>query len=113
MKKIGWPGKGWKYSCQRCGFQYPSTEIKKEWTGLHVCQSCWETRHPQTLIKIRGETSFPTIVSRDSDAYTGICNVATNSAFVDLGTTDCMQVDKISPSYLVLKDLFKNGHGGM
>lgn len=113
MKKIGWPGKGYKFSCQRCGFQFPSTSIRKEWTGLHVCNTCYEVRHPQTLIKIRGEQAFPPIVSKDSDEYVGVCNVATNSAFADLGAADCMQADKVNPSYAILKDLFKNGHGGM
>jgi len=113
MKKIGWPGHGWKVTCHRCGIQYPSTEIQKEWTGLLVCGTCFETRHPQTLIKVRGEKAFPTFVSKDSDITVGICNVATNSAFADLGTADCMQADKVNPSYALLVDIFKNGHGGM
>lgn len=112
MKKIGWPGKGYKFTCMRCGFQFPSTEIVKEWTGLHVCHSCYETRHPQTLIKIRGEEAVPPIVSKDSDVYVGICTVVSSSSFADLGTADCMQADKIVPSYAILKDMFKNGHGG-
>lgn len=113
MKKIAWPGKGYKFSCMRCGFQFPSTEIRKEWTGLHVCSSCWEPRHPQTLIKIRGEEAFPDIVSKDSDTFTGVCTVTSSSAFADLGAADCMQADKSSPSYAILKDMFKNGHGSM
>lgn len=113
MKKIKWPGHGWKYSCQRCGFQYPSTQIKKEWTGLHVCPSCYETRHPQTLIKIRGEEAFPTFVNRDNDTYVGYCDVSTISAYADLGTADCMQADKQDVPYSYLIDLFRNGHGSM
>jgi len=114
MKKIGWPGHGWKVTCHRCGVQYPSTEIQKEWTGLLVCGSCFETRHPQTLIKVRGEKAFPTFVSKDADPdnYTGVCDITTSSGYAGLGTADCMQAGNNTYSYVFLKDLFKNGHGG-
>jgi hypothetical protein len=110
MKKIAWPGHGYKFTCHRCGFQFPSTEIKKEWTGLYVCNKDYEARHPQTLIKIRGEQAFPSIVSKDSDVYVGICNVATSSAYADLGTADCMQAGNTTIPYNILKELFTNGH---
>ena len=110
MKKIGWPGKGYKMACMRCGFWFPSTELKKEWTGLYVCRDDWESRHPQTLMKVHGEKAFPDIVSKDQDVYTGMCTVATNSAYADLGTADCMQADNNTYSYTVLSDLNGNGH---
>ena len=110
MKKIGWPGKGYKMACMRCGFWFPSTELKKEWTGLYVCKADWETRHEQTLMKIHGEKAFPDIVSKDQDTYIGICTVATNSAYADLGTADCMQADNNTYPYSVLEGLYGNGH---
>ena len=110
MKRIGWPGHGWKFTCHRCGFQFPSIEIKKEWTGVYVCGKCLESRHPQTLLKVRGEQAFPSVVSKDSDIYVGVCNVATNTAYADLGAADCMQADKNTPAYSIVKDMFKNGH---
>lgn len=110
MKRISWPGHGYKFTCHRCGFQFPSTEIKKEWTGLYVCNKDYEARHPQTLIKIRGEQAFPSVVSKDSDVYVGVCNVATKTAFADLGTADCMQADNNTPAYNIVKELFTNGH---
>ena len=113
MKKIGWPGKGWKATCHRCGFQFPSFEIKKEWTGLLVCGSCFEQRHEQTLIKVRGEQAFPTFVSKDSDVYTGVCDIATSSGYAGLGVAGCMQAGNTTYSYALLRDLFSNGHGGM
>lgn len=115
MKKIKWPGHGWKFLCHRCGFQYPSTEIKKEWTGLLVCGSCWEPRHPQTLIKVTGEKAFPDIISKEPavDVFQGVCDVASSSGYSDLGETDCMKVDNNAIAYSFLKDLFKNGHGDM
>ena len=110
MKRIGWPGKGWKFSCHRCGFWYPSTEIIKEWTGLYVCKKDYEPRHPQTLIKVHGERAFPDYVSKDIDVYVGVCDAATRSAYADLGTADCMQADNIDISYSTLLGLQGNGH---
>ena len=33
--------------CDRCGFRYKLLELRKEWTGLKVCDSCFEPKHPQ------------------------------------------------------------------
>ena len=112
MKKIGWPGKGYKFACHRCGFWFPSTEIRKEWTGLSVCSPCWETRHEQTLIKIRGERAFPEVVSKDgTDTFVQACDVVTSSGYTGLGTTDCMKVGNDSVPYDALIGLLTNGHG--
>ena len=91
---------------------FPSSEIKHRWDGLLVCSKDWETRHPQTLIRIKGETAFPSFVSKDKspDEFVLVCGIDGVSGFADLGTADCAQADKDSPSYLVLSDLKKNGH---
>ena len=44
--------KQWNAICDRCGFQYKSRQLRKEYTGLRVCDGsgtneCWERRHPQ------------------------------------------------------------------
>ena len=31
----------------RCSFEYPYLELKKEWTGFKVCEECFEIKHPQ------------------------------------------------------------------
>jgi hypothetical protein len=46
--------------CDRCGAVYPSTYIKKEWTGALVCsgqgtRDCYEARHPMDYFRTRGE----------------------------------------------------------
>jgi len=111
MKKIKWPGGGWKVTCHRCGFWFPSTEIKKEWTGLLVCEKDYEPRHPQTLIKVHGEKAFPEFVSKDGvDVFVSYCDVSTISAYADLGTADCMQADNNALPYTTLSDLNGNGH---
>lgn len=33
--------------CDRCGFQLKLYRLSKEWTGLVVCDECWDPRPPQ------------------------------------------------------------------
>lgn len=33
--------------CDRCGFEYPLSTLKKEWTGLMVCPSDFDIRPPE------------------------------------------------------------------
>jgi len=112
MKKTKWPG-NWKVACHVCGFWFPSDEIKKRWDGLLVCHKDYETRHPQTLIKIRGEKSVPDFVSKDVDPnnFVLVCGVDGITAHADIGTADCMQADKTTLPYSVLYDITKMGHG--
>lgn len=35
-----------KAICQRCGWKYDRLELHKEWNGLYVCETCWESKHP-------------------------------------------------------------------
>jgi hypothetical protein len=43
----------WLVICDRCGFKYRSDELKLEWTGLRVCDPCFEQRHPQDFVRGR------------------------------------------------------------
>jgi hypothetical protein len=110
MKPTKWPG-NWKVACQSCGVWYASSEIRKRWDGLLVCPKDYETKHPQLLIKIRGETAVPTFVNKDAspDVFATYCDINGNSAFADMGTADCMQADKVFPSYQALLDTLTNG----
>ena len=113
MKKTSWPG-NWKFACHRCGFWYPSSEIKKEWTGVMACRSCFETKHPQLTIRVREETAVPSYVSKDVDPSTfiNVCDINTSSCYADMCTADCAQADNTRFSYAYLIDSLKNGHGG-
>ena len=33
--------------CDRCGFRYKSTKLRKEWTAFRGCSECYEPKHPQ------------------------------------------------------------------
>lgn len=110
MRKTKWPG-NWKVACHRCGFWYPSSDIRREWTGILACPSCFETRHPQTLIKIKGETAVPTFVSKDpTDTTVGYCSIVSSSGYAGLATAGCMQAGNNTYPYSLLFDLFSNGH---
>lgn len=45
--------------CDRCGFAYRASEIKKTWDGLAVCAADWEPRHPQDLVRGRADRITP------------------------------------------------------
>ena len=45
-----------KAQCDRCGFEYLNNRLRKEWTGLMVCDGpgtnqCFEHRHPQDFVQ--------------------------------------------------------------
>lgn len=41
----------WKGTCQRCGFNHRNTQLRLEWTGLRVCNDCFDERHPQDFVQ--------------------------------------------------------------
>lgn len=45
----------WNALCDRCGFKFKASMLRKEWTGLRVCSCCYETRHPQDLLRVEPE----------------------------------------------------------
>jgi len=51
----GWKLGDWLYVCQRCGFTKYGSEIRREWTGLRVCESCHEPRHPHDYVRGRSD----------------------------------------------------------
>ena len=38
-------------TCDRCGFEYRASEMKKQWDGLVVCPQDYEPRHPQDFVR--------------------------------------------------------------
>ncbi len=51
--------------CDRCGIKTRASKLKEEWTGLQVCSSCWETRHPQDFV--RGVKEDPSVAINRSE----------------------------------------------
>lgn len=105
MRKVKWPGHGWKVTCMRCGFDFPSTDIKKEWTGYLVCCSCYEPAHPSNFIKVKGETHTPSFVNKDEEIYLDVCTIEGTSCYAGLAVAGCALAGNTAYSYEFLQDL--------
>lgn len=57
----------WLYICQRCGRTRYASTIRKEWTGLRVCSTCWEPRHPQDFVRGRKDDIAPPFANSPAD----------------------------------------------
>ena len=56
----GWRSGDWNYVCQRCGFVIYGSEARREWTGLNVCDKCYDPRHPQDYVRgMRDDQTVP------------------------------------------------------
>jgi len=63
-----------KAICDRCGFQFHASQLKKEWTGLMVCRDDFELRHPQDFVKgVKDDQSVPWTRSESFDTSVVIC----------------------------------------
>lgn len=49
----------WLAVCDRCGFQRRNTDVRLEWTGLRVCPSCYDERHPQEFMRGKPDRQAP------------------------------------------------------
>lgn len=60
----------WNALCQRCGLRHKASELKLEWTGLHVCDECWEERHPLDFLRARVDKIWVPWVSPNDNPST-------------------------------------------
>ena len=73
--------------CDRCGFKYKDHQLKKEWTGLMVCEPCWESRHPQDFVRARPDQKpLPWTRPRPADIDVGVALNATTQTSIPDGT---------------------------
>lgn len=83
--------RGWLAICDRCGFEFHSFELKKEWNGLMTCQSCWEPRHPQDFVRaVRDEQTPPWTRPEGEDTFAPVCYLEGLSGYAGLGVAGCM-----------------------
>jgi hypothetical protein len=79
----------WKSICDRCGFLYKASQLKKEWNGLRVCKVCWEPRHPQDFVRgKKDDQSVPWTRSESTDVETDSSAWAATTTAVPDGTND-------------------------
>lgn len=93
----------WNCVCDICGFEFKSDELRKNWKGLMVCRSDYETRHPQDFIRARHEdTSVPWSRPEPADIEINVCYLWERSAYADLAAADCSLADNNTLSYATL-----------
>lgn len=50
----------WNCICDVCGFKRKSSEMRKRWDGVMVCQEDWEPRQPQEFVRgVPDQQSLP------------------------------------------------------
>lgn len=85
----GWMYKSgsWNIVCDRCSTQVKANKIRQEWTGLLVCQSCYEPRHEQEFLKIRQDRiSVPFSRPEPTEVFVGVPYINVDR-YVDYGYT--------------------------
>jgi hypothetical protein len=45
----------WNAICDRCGFKFKASELKRDWQGFMVCPEDFETRHPLDFLRAKRE----------------------------------------------------------
>jgi hypothetical protein len=89
----------WKATCDRCGFEFLASDLKKDWQGLMVCNKDFELRNPQDFIKVKPERITPPWTRPEPPDVFVLqqCNVVNSQAIVGTGIAGCMVAGKVSP----------------
>lgn len=82
--------RGWLAICDRCGFEYKSYQLRKEWQGLMTCKSCWEPRHPQDFVRVtRDDQTPPWTRPEGEDTFIQICTIEGQSGYAGFAVAGC------------------------
>ncbi len=81
----------WNASCDVCGFRYKASQLLLRWDGARTCSRCYETRHPQDMIKVPKEAPPIPWTRPENDIFVGpSCSYFTKLAVPGVGTAGCM-----------------------
>lgn len=50
-----WISGEWAAICDRCGFKFKSSELRRQWNGRMVCKDDFDLQHPQELLRTTPE----------------------------------------------------------
>lgn len=107
--KSNWFESGlWNALCDVCGFKRKSSELTERWDGMMVCRpsvkaGCWETRHPQELIRpIPDQLPLPWTRPEPPDRFISVtynsaadqCSITGVYCQSDYMEADCAVVDE-------------------
>lgn len=75
--------------CDRCGFKFKLSQLKKEWDGLMVCDQCWEPRQPQDFVRgVKDQRPIPDARPETPDQYvSGTTNVPSGVTQITVGAS--------------------------
>lgn len=91
-----WKHGEWNVICDDCGFKFKSGQLLLKWDGSRVCKDCYETRHPQELLRPRGERQgIPWSRPDALNIFTNpVCTVTGIQGIAGLGTAGCAVVGR-------------------
>lgn len=98
MKKYVYKSGEWNVICHVCGFRFPASKIRKRWDGVLVCGKCWESRHPQDLIRVPVDDMSIPFTSPEQETFIGVCSINGQTEFSDYAESDCA---RLGNSFLV------------
>lgn len=90
----------WNALCDRCGFEFKSSELRKDWQGLMICAKDFEHRHPQDFIRVRPERVTPPWVRPDPpDTFLNpiFCSLQARQGKAGVGVAGCMISGRVTP----------------
>lgn len=61
--------------CDRCQKKFFASDLREEWTGWMVCNSCYEPRHPQDFLKGHRDDPQVAWTRPDSNVNTDVTTV--------------------------------------
>lgn len=73
--------------CDRCAFHYKDHELQETWDGFMVCSKCYETRHPQDMIKaVKDQKPLPYVRPDNNGIDIGVALNPLTTTAVPTGT---------------------------
>ena len=106
MRNTWWKSGQYNALCDVCGFKFKSVDLKQRWDGLMVCETDWETRHPQELIRpIQDQNKLPWTRPEPLDLTINVCSIPGTSGVAGYAEAGC------SVCGTTLNPIWGNGSG--
>jgi hypothetical protein len=91
----------WNAVCDRCGFEFKSSELIEDWQGLMVCKKDYETRHPQDFIRVRPEKPAAAWARPEgSDVFFKLCDLRNSQGIAGISVSGCAIAGKVQKGFL-------------
>lgn len=109
MKFTWWKSGDWNAICDICGFKFKASELRKRWDGLMVCDTDWETRHPQEFIRpLPDQQKLPWTRPEGTDQFITVCTPVGRQGVAGYGVAGCA-IAGLNLGYTGINDITHNG----